>query len=468
MQLFSHPNARRRHRHTVVAPLCALALVLSMYGSDGHDLAASTIADPQYHGTSQLFTTEGPLTLTWGDTRVTGWAGSFHLTGDDVLTVSAITTPVLVERGDARMLVPVTMQWRVPEYFPSIDDADLELWIALRAFLPLPESFLMEQLTLAADQQPSAQGAANSLDDALRNGDAAMAQTLLREEQEMTVERRARLLGVAVLHDVPLETTLLPDLLHDERLRMLSAIHPALEGAHWLLDNAVDDSDEDRLLRLWMLPIADRGANAFAAPTVGRWGEALSGMLYEQEDPSQRAKAFLGIARGVAALHSASGHPERARSYGDAFYAALKPFEALFTEEESAWLGDLRESEAYLIEPVLDSPEPEPKSEPEPKPKPSAPPTPPAPAMNPDDAVARARQDLSFAGVMFTSDTAFKANGTAVAVANAVLATPAGDRFYNFTYDVAARSVGNIADDGAAYPYALPLERFIEWVRTGE
>jgi hypothetical protein len=88
--------------------------------------------------------------------------------------------------------------------------------------------------------------------------------------------------------------------------------------------------------------------------------------------------------------------------------------------------------------------------------------------MNPDEAVARAKADLSAIGMMFTKDTLFRPENTAVIVDNAVLGTQKGDQYISFTYDVTARSVNTVDETGKAYPYALTLQQFVDWVKEGK
>lgn len=519
-----------RHRHVVVAPLFMLALLLTTQGENiskhisasltesqtGHVVLNGGVADASapnvlrqegdrvtIHDGTALVLAEGPVGILWNGAKVTGWAGAFHLVAGQVLTVSAITTPVLIEQGKAKTIVPIGMQYRFNGTLPDVFSADRATWFAARKLLPLPADFLTEQIMKSQSldvgdrasvepspfaiidaylQLPAAQERAEAirlnealdpLEAAIRAGDAVRTQELLaaahitpESTDPAVIARAPLLLGLAALHDVPVQTTLVPLIVQRDDLWLLSAVHPKLEGAHWLLDDGADRGPESMFLRVWILPIVDNRAMAFASTTPVAWGKMLSEFLYAQEDPSADTALFLRIMNAIVATHRAGDRPERAVHYAQAAYEALLPFETLLTDEEKSVLASLEQSDAYLLDAnvMVSSVSSAAASSVSVKSESSSS----APTMHPDEAVSRAKADLSAVGMMFTKDSMFKPKGTAVAISNVVLATPKGDQYFNFTYDVEAREVDAIADDGKAYPYALPLQKFVEWVKAGE
>ena len=498
MHSFTPMPAKKRHRHIVVAPVFVLVLLMTLQLGANATLTGSIAADADAPS-SGLILAEGPTTVAWKNVKITGWAGAFHLTAAENMTVSAITTPVLVEAAPrAAMLVPIGMQWRIPETLPAIETSDLGVWIASRKLLPLPEAFLIEQIK-AADalkdalprtmpsttitpldeffQLPAAReraeaarrtSALDPLEAALRSGDVPASQALLASADVIAAlqtegSRVPRLLGIAALNDVPVQTTLMPLLEGREDQWLLASIHPAFEGAHWLLDEGAETSPEAQFLRLWMFPIADYRANAFVSTSVPAWGRMLGERLYGQKDPSAEAVLFLKVANAIVLNHHSSDRPERAKRYAKAAYEALKPFETLFTDEGKLQLESLNDDDEYLLEKPEESSVSSASAASAIQSTSSA-----MSILHPDEVAARTRAALSAVGIMFTKDTFVDPEGNQARVRNAVMATPTGDRYYDFLYDVLKNEVGSIVDNGTTYPYALPLERFVEWVRTGE
>ena len=74
--------------------------------------------------------------------------------------------------------------------------------------------------------------------------------------------------------------------------------------------------------------------------------------------------------------------------------------------------------------------------------------------------------DLTEQGGMFIPRTSIEPlSATTVRIVSLVLATSRGDELLDFTYDIDRKEVSDIIRGSTRYPYAVPLQQFVEWVR---
>lgn len=107
-----------RHRHIVAMPLAILTVMISLWGAQGADRMTGD-AIPR---DDALFGGRDFQEFTKGDYVLKSWSGFFFAAEQDgVLSVAALTTPVLVERtDDQRVVVPIGWQWRTGEELSRI------------------------------------------------------------------------------------------------------------------------------------------------------------------------------------------------------------------------------------------------------------------------------------------------------------------------------------------------------------
>lgn len=176
----------KKHRHFVVAPLLAVAILASsadtlLTSSLSEGVPEHSAADNAVHEFgvgaqaykfpetvfsvvdgngvleqgSLLVRSTGIARVQIGTAEAIGLTGSMHITRyDDRVSVAGITAPVLVRSGSRFMVVPVGRQWRNNgDALPTLD-AGYALWSGVRTTQELPKRFYGEQLRLAANMQP--------------------------------------------------------------------------------------------------------------------------------------------------------------------------------------------------------------------------------------------------------------------------------------------------------------------------
>ncbi len=127
MQTQKHTH-KGKHRWLVAAPLFALCFVVSMsdalfpvtaavtsnaiYKTDSTTILDTTSGAVLREGTVMVSSEEW-TTLTAGSLQLSGWNGGFQVSVQQgVVTVAALTTPVLMSDGTRTALVPAFMQWK--------------------------------------------------------------------------------------------------------------------------------------------------------------------------------------------------------------------------------------------------------------------------------------------------------------------------------------------------------------------
>lgn len=466
-------NMHSRHRHLLVAPIFALALVLSVAQrpetgmgsvlSGGAAIARGEVfADEDLlvalpdgvRGSlkaggsmvvgrraallkqgSVLLAADGPIALRVGEaTTVRGVAGAFVVIAEgSSLTVAALTTPVLVEWRDQRVIVPIGTQWRSSEALQGLR-GDIAAWARARAVTLLPESYVREQIDLAASLAPP---------------------------------------------DAPARGALLAELAGDPEpdagdpdAWLLHSFHPQLRAAVWTLPDPLGIPRSTSALRLLRFASSDLSPKPLPSVLVDRWRGAVAAFLATEEKPAAFLEELVRASRVPLRALAARGHPQRAHRIAEALISAVRPYAAGLPPAGLAAFTDLRRFDASLLQGSVDAsvalPAPTEKSAgvavvPS---APGASSSSSAAALSAAEIEQRAYALLRDAGAVFTVHTKIEAAGPALAsVQGLVFGGKSGDRSFDFTLDLAREEVRGIAVGGRGVPFPMPFADFIAWAR---
>lgn len=488
----------RRHRALVAAPLFVLFLMLSLRGGMGATLLSVDALGSQLGNSvalqlspgakasqsadhvdlqegSALLVSDGIASVDIRGDLLLGWSGGFEVIANPTsYTVVALTTPVLVRRGDDSVLVPSFMQWQseegsfalksIPEHFLR------ERLMQLQSLAP-PADFSDDETGLSVTrvpfvQLPAAQDRAVearyysvllSLMRALRQGRVEEVRAMLSQEhvQEAIASSIGRSAVSALLHEgiaqrIP-EPFLSTFLLNSDHW-MIASLHPDLRSYAWV--HLIPDlSRQQMLLALSLLPASDRLADEVSNLAVEKWAQAFGMFLEQDAEPLHAMEGMLTMLEDLA-----QSHPARAKRYASQLLASL-PLLQVEEGESLQALHRIATLEDRPIPPEHVTPSSTISIPTESEPQPIDP----AVTL---ELLERARADLAQEGGMFTKETSLTAvHPDRVRVGNIVLATQEGDRMFSFTYNVAIKSVEEAFHEGKTLPYALPLEQYLRWVR---
>lgn len=451
-----------------------------------------------------LFASDGMARVRMGDVVVSGFHGGFLASNaGSRISIFALTTPVLLQRDEFRLIIPAGMrgEWAagsVPDAFSpqiaadagvglsvlntSVMREELQRLSRLRPPPPLQvaddASFRMPWLPLvfsAAEERMRLRedGARlGRLLQVLRSGAQAQARAQLENEDVRRLIRSDEL-PPGVFQALLASSAGLPsisrDILAETRdgdLWILASFHPDFAAAAWETPVSPTIPHPLRLLRLLQLPSSDTGP-AIPERAVARWTAQLKDEL-DAAAPAERAgfiHALLLTMRGYRAFAEVGGFPERTWRYAAALRQIIGQYAPELAREDhdlyAAW--EAVDAIAPYIEPPL--------------------PAAPVPAaVNPsvfenaetaqeasfdaDAAEARAKQFLLGAGALFTTQTSVRAeNANRVAVQNIIFASVDGDHAYDFVFDPGKNEARDIRRKKELLPYPMPLEAFAKWAR---
>lgn len=475
-----------RHRHWVIGPLFLLLAALS--SSTSLSLSeTSPAASSREGGEETLLHDEGMIIVHRGDLSFSGMHGAFTLSEQaGHISVASLTTPVLVRGESTLVLVPIGFQWRsggeevllqIPHAFQYAKLQELEDAFSSSRSLQLdPSAILPAALRLPAAQErhedavrmqqlatlAHAVARGRSLDRMIQSD--ALVEALSSEEGYHLLPKL-----LAELADDPHDRMLLfPFLFQEEEGALLALFHPTFRDHAALL--AINEmSPNARALYRRLLPRSDLLSHALSPLAFSRWEEGVTKEFSEYRDPLPLFTTLLTTIEDVVRESVRHGYVERAQRYitaAEHFSSSLD-----LTPELRARLDAL--PSLSVEDPELAEREPLPISASSASSVVSSvPPSDPvAPAVEPavrEDLTKRAVADLTTQGGMFIPNTTIEAlSTTAVQVSSLVLATAKGDALFDFTYDVATQEVADITRGSTQYPYTVPLQQFIQWVRGG-
>lgn len=430
---------------------------------------------------------DGMITFRWNSLSLYGMHGAFTVSEQaDRLSIAALTTPVLVRGMDTWSIVPIGFQWRsdrgsvllpIPSAFQY---AKLQ---ALSAVSPVPrrEQWYTSMIFPGALRLPMAE---QRREDVLR---MRYLTTLARQvEQERPIARMMQNDAIVValssrdgyrmlpsllaeLVDAPFDRSLLfPFLFQEEEGVLLALFHATFRDQAALLETDVL-SPEARAVYHLSLPRSDLLPHALSKLAVSQWENDVVRELSGRTDPLPFLSTLLATVEDVVRECARHGYVERAERY----IAVMRNLASIveLTPELQERLEDLPLllTVSASVSPVVASSSSShssvsPLSVVE------------DPAIGPElaerepaeweDLRKRVIADLTAQGGMFISKTTIEPlSPTAVRVASLVLATSKGDELIDLTYDTEWQEVSDVIRGSTQYPYAVPLQQFVEWVK---
>lgn len=308
----THTTAR--HRWTIGIPVFLACLAVSMAdvlvpGSvltqpettviEGSAVQSGSLMQMQ-QGTATIGT-HSLVAVNAGDAVLFGWNGVFDVTSDtNKLTVAALSTPVLVKRGDHEWMIPVSMQG-------VLKNDDVSMY-------PLPSHYLEERLPKARQ---------------------------MMKAFEMTVTDNR----------IP---SLLAEASHEGELLLL--FHPATRADAWVLPH-------ESTLTAWLTLIpSDRLDSAMPELAINQWAVEVAAAMSESEDMNVFASAYFSAFHDTIDTLRADGYPHRAQQYAKALVETLhkdirslnEDARASFAAIETLAHGDVPMAEEVVL-PVVET-----------------------------------------------------------------------------------------------------------------
>lgn len=420
----THSPKTGKHRWLVATPLFALCFVLSMgdvffpataaitasatYTTDGRTLLDTMSGAQLREGTVLVFSPEW-TTLQAGAFRLSGWNGGFQVTlQQGVVTVAALTTPVLISDGMHSTLIPAFMQWKGVSL--KTPDDTLQSWYAPRAVQSLPTFFVEDVLRALPASTPVA--------------------------------------GIA-----------LPAFVSTSDHFLVAAFHPLTRDHARVLTVPTLATDETRILQL-LTPIADVLPDALTPLALRQWQDSWVQTVETREGKNLFAAALPLIATQIKRF-DALQYPERVETYATAVLDIAAPMENELTADARKTLQAIRtlRTQRRLAAPIADVPVAASSAA-------SSLSSAQRVDVPPEILVEQAAFALANAGFMFTSRTILQPVDGIVHVEGIVFGTAYGDSVLHFRFDPQAGLISGIEKDSQVLPYAITLLQFTEWLRT--
>ncbi|MBU0459118.1 hypothetical protein KJ652_05415 [Patescibacteria group bacterium] len=526
-----------KHRHLLIAPI-ALASLVIFSNLNRADLLASTAIqnvnnDEQgtyeiYKGVqikpaedtqlnendeivilkkgSVLVRSEGLVVMEAGGMQIMSIAGVIHISyNGGNLTVAALSAPVLVQKGENLVLVPVNQKWRGDGVINSQKEG-LPAWLKSRSPRKIPNTFRAQQLMAAAQfpiNYPSYESPLNkagiALREALSFAQFSMARTRNTEHSADESYRRMQMLvdsgewdsaeelldhpwheshfrlpegqkllaeSVARVSDQPkLAHKFLQILITDDRVWLLSYIHPDLRNIAWGI-NRPKLSHEALALHIYTLPVSDILPARLPEYILRKWMEDVESIAKSANDPSVILNSISEIIVDQINIYVKDGYPERAKNYRKILYGWRDDYSDHLSAEVLDSINELEKMENVEIDELLleESEEIEDVEALAQEYMPAI--EDPVSMLTPDEVQGRAYSLLRDAGALFTVETNIEAkNEFNAEVRNIVFGTPRGDLPFEFTLNVVSGEVFNVINDGEVMPYRLSLEAYVKWLK---
>lgn len=527
-----HTNAIL-HRHFVAAPLLPVFLAVSLFLSGTHAPVASiqnspgeaseivrhpsgTVAVidpgslidfsadvPELREGALRIAGKGIVRLKAGSAKLLGLNGGFHaVKHEEIVTISALSTPVLVSYDKHSVLIPVGKQWRGdPAQLPGLASG-VRAWKDARSPQALPTAFLEAEhallLTLSSELslhlpgvrsheplsplQPSLlrfaaankragkkwaqnmlghvrflveQGKTADIDQLLQDPDAAPA-----FEPSAKLEQAAASL-LSLTSEAPIRLALMPLLESCETCMTVAAAHPALQSTFWALPPSLGSNEETNLTRLLALPTTDVLAEGIPGFAVERWQVQVQEYFQKKVAPYPLLNVIaLDIAAQIDAFE-AKGYPERARRYLTALLALTNGKEEHLSSELLRALERLKKLTTVQIHKNVEEETHAAASVPD-----ATLPFPTTVAYVPEEVRSRATTMLKQAGALFSLKTKVSAtDATHAHVEDILFPTLQGDLLFAFDVNLATGEVESILHDGQLLPFPMPLDRFVSWLQ---
>jgi len=494
------------HRHFIAAPLFVFFLVVSFTSYSGNLTASLKDSDEtsdviQLAEGAQIFVTSGSVFeqedgrsfLQEGSILIRGQgivkidAGSLHLTGlhgafyvtvhSDVVTVAALTAPVLVSGSSERVLVPAGLQWRGEDLseipmvfkreqmellagFPKIITEDPVTSGKTRSLITSP--FILLELPASRarriiEQEDAILAEASSLAQA---GDSEGLRMLISdpENEELFASEQ----GLSVLAQLlelteeypPLKPVILNKLLADSDLWIIASIHPYLRANSWALSHPVLDHASE-ILHLMAFPISNTQSEPLSDAIVQKWEDDLISFLDTASDSDVILESLSEMLIQQYRSFVRRDYPQRAAQVLSVLTNLEQRYTLEFSDELKSELKTLRTGERIDLIPEAPAEEATEVVVEEM-----------APSLTPQEVEERANTLLNDAGAVFTVQTTIDLEPPSIAVIEGIVfSTAQGDRMFAFYLDVISGNVSRVVSDDRTYPFELPLTAFVEWLR---
>ncbi len=507
-----------KHRHFLVAPLIAAALVVSMLPAayraslldGGSEISSTAYEDGTYvhafdksqfeagtrtlrEGTA-LIMSEGIGEVRAGGFTFVNYAGAYHLTryGDEV-TVAALTSPVMLEQKGTKLLLPIGKQWRSGGKELVNTDAGFGEWLKSRATTDVPRDFQRDQLKLISefrheadlilpkqsrrwsifsilallpgaqwrDEQRQASDALGAIRAAVEANNAEGVQKAIQLLDVTPKNRRTLATLLTRSNNSAVQLALMEQIIGEVDVWLLMAAHPTYTNVAWVSQPKAMDAE--RAFILWLLPESDLQAFAQSDFAFTRWKTLVQSTL-EADDPVTILPVLLPKYQEVANLMLELGYPLRARRLAQFTTDIAKAYADQLPGEIQSLMKELEAFDSISIVPVENETVVEADQIPDVVIAEQT--RVPNKVFEPAVVEAMADKLLSEAGALFMVKTTIKATSPNIAtVDQIVFGGTKADRTLTFDIDVLTRTVNRITEAGKTYPYALSWEAFVDWVR---
>ena len=436
---------------------------------------------------------QGRVSVVVGPLMLSGLSGAFQVSREaETVTIAALTSPVLIDDGLHRAVVPVHMQWRM-----ALTPALLSGSALTAGLQPLPAHFLQTALPQAQKlllrdsaiippqdhslpivsllqfaeaeeraQEDSTVAQIGAFAEALASGDRERIDTAFLYSEDVLRSAMARPILPRLLSRASLQgkgSLILPLLLEDPTDWMLASFHPILRDYSWVLPRPLGATAEDQILRLFLLPLSDTLTESLSPLAFAEWQRQWEETLRQSSRPVFLLQMLVPMLQERIATFTTMGYFDRAKRYESATLALLNPYRSLLPQDLQQTVDALRKVETVEI-PLPTVPEIVSSSSSQASAQPSQ--------VSPEAGQAldaTARSYLRDAGFMLTTQTILTPLTSAdIHIEHIALGTPQGDRVLEFTLRLTAEGAEamDIVLEGNTYPYPLPLEKFVEWVKV--
>ncbi|HAI98856.1 TPA: hypothetical protein DCL30_04980 [Candidatus Peribacteria bacterium] len=517
------------HRHFLILPafLCLLSVSL-LSASSSTNASITRQADPKIE--------RFPAVIAWGDAQAMVWsdtlvdragsvprllsgpmliktdgivemdAADLHLTGlyggayvtvrGGVVTVAALTAPMLATSGRRSVLIPAGLQWSGSDRIASYD-AGVTQWAKSRSLSAVPTAFKRAQLmqlesfpavalptrsagssldrflsSLAFDgwRLPAAQQRVHRLYEeevfreltrCVREGDRDCVMEIVHDadNEEHLSGRRGQGILASLLSQVSgdsvMTNMLLTALMHDDRLWLLASIHPQWRLPAWGVDHPTP-SREMCMLHLFVLPQSDVLADALPVVILQRWEQEAADLLALDADPRSLLNHLVEVLVPVVRTETTLGYPERARTLAASLMSIVAERKELLSPAASAAVRSFSQLGDEPLDATVHEETTSAASSSEGGTQP----------FDPEQVAGLAEELLRESGAAFTVQTSFKAlTSSQVNVMGIVFSGVRGDASYDFLLDTARGMVSAVVVGGRPLPNTLSLREFVRWAR---
>jgi hypothetical protein len=377
-----------------------------------------------------LITSPGSMRATAGDITVRGFDGSFQMSRaahGDIVTVRAISTPLLVSVGTQSVIIPV--------------GAETTLRAGVREeIVPIAEQRYRDILL---GMRRSAEGALPTAGE----GMAAALHAAARDSQSAVA---------ALVTDI-----------HDPELWLLVSFHPRYREAAWSAPPSREMPDAARIERWLQFCHPLDGQKSDIAARM--FGDQVGRAIHQSSDGSSLASSILD--RCVPTLQDpAVGvlSRQRLRTALQTAFASLP--EGVLDDQHKQMRASLTVAPMDDIPPYVEPPPSSSSSATSSSIKSSSSSSamPPATPEEARAVIEQAKEILLQSGGLFTLQTELIAvDRDTVNVRGIIYSGPRGDLAFQFHLYVPDAEVRDIHQGDRAFLYYLPLERFVTWAKGG-